>query len=80
MLLGNRGGLGEMGNVDNSVPNIAPTMFIMAAINRADLGRIERVETQVAMALAASWKPLVKSKTKAITTTILTSTKVVSTI
>ena len=41
------------------VPRKAPTRFITAAITRAARGVSARVDTDVAMALAASWKPLV---------------------
>ncbi len=40
-------------------PRNAPTKFITAAITRATRGVSARVETEVAIALAASWKPLV---------------------
>jgi len=40
-------------------PSRAPTKFITAARIRATRGVSARVETEVAMALAASWKPLV---------------------
>ena len=40
-------------------PRKAPTKFITAAIASATRGVSARVETEVAMALAASWKPLV---------------------
>ena len=42
-----------------SVPRNAPTRFITAAISSAVRGASARVDTEVAMALAASWKPLV---------------------
>ena len=42
-----------------SWPRNAPTKFITAASARATRGVSARVETEVAMALAASWKPLV---------------------
>jgi len=41
------------------VPRSAPTRFMTAAMIRAARGVRARVETDVAMALAASWKPLV---------------------
>ena len=42
-----------------SWPRKAPMKFITAAIASATRGVSARVETEVAMALAASWKPLV---------------------
>ena len=42
-----------------STPSNAPTKFRTAAIARATRGVSARVETDVAIALAASWKPLV---------------------
>ena len=42
-----------------SVPSSAPAKFITAAIIRAMRGVRARVETDVAMAFAASWNPLV---------------------
>ena len=45
--------------VATSVPRKAPTRFITAAISRAVRGARARVETEVAIALAASWNPLV---------------------
>ncbi len=41
------------------VPRKAPTKFMTAAISRATRGVRARVDTEVAIALAASWKPLV---------------------
>ena len=41
------------------VPKKAPTRFITAAMPSATRGVSARVETEVAMAFAASWKPLV---------------------
>jgi hypothetical protein len=41
------------------VPRKAPTKFMTAASRRATRGVRARVETEVAIALAASWKPLV---------------------
>ncbi len=41
------------------VPRNAPTRFITAAMARAARGVSARVDTEVAMAFAASWKPLV---------------------
>ena len=40
-------------------PRNAPMKFITAAIARATRGVSARVETEVAIALAASWNPLV---------------------
>ncbi len=40
-------------------PRKAPTKFITAAMLSATRGVSARVETEVAIALAASWKPLV---------------------
>ena len=42
-----------------SVPSMAPTRLNPAAMIRAARGVSARVETEVAMALAASWKPFV---------------------
>ena len=42
-----------------SCPSSAPAKFITAAMVRANRGVSARVEIDVAMALAASWKPLV---------------------
>jgi hypothetical protein len=42
-----------------SCPRKAPTKFMTAARRRATRGVSARVETDVAMAFAASWKPLV---------------------
>ncbi len=41
------------------LPMKAPATFITAAIASAALGVSARVETEVAMAFAESWKPLV---------------------
>ena len=41
------------------VPSSAPTRFISAAISSAARGVRARVDTEVAIAFAASWKPLV---------------------
>ena len=48
-----------------AVPETAPRKFMTAAISTAVRGDITRVETTVAMALAASLKPLESSKTRA---------------
>ena len=42
-----------------SWPRKAPTKFMTAAMARATRGVRARVDTEVAIALAASWKPLV---------------------
>ena len=42
-----------------SCPRKAPTKFMTAAMARATRGVRARVDTDVAMALAASWNPLV---------------------
>ena len=42
-----------------SCPSRAPTKFMIAAMVSAIRGVSARVETEVAIALAASWKPLV---------------------
>lgn len=42
-----------------SVPRWAPMKFITAARRSATRGVSARVETEVAMAFAASWKPFV---------------------
>src|SRR3954451_7178146 len=47
----------------------APTRLRQAAIATAVLGRNAPVAIDVAMALAVSWKPFVKSKARAVTTT-----------
>lgn len=48
---------------------IAPKKFIIAAIMTATRGGNARVETEVAIAFAVSWKPLIKSKANAHITT-----------
>src|SRR3954447_1011112 len=48
----------------------APTKFSVAVIATATRGVIARVDTDVAIAFAVSWKPLVKSKAIAVATTI----------
>src|SRR5215207_3589906 len=50
----------------------APARFRQAAIATAVLGRNAPVAIDVAMALAVSWNPFVKSKTSAVTTTTMT--------
>src|SRR5579884_568438 len=54
----------------------APTKFITAERSTAARGERAWVETEVAMALAVSWKPLVKSKKRAMA--ITTTTRAVS--
>src|SRR3954449_12666096 len=51
----------------------APTKFSRAQSPTATLGRRARVAMDVAIAFAVSWKPLVKSKTTAVATTITRS-------
>ena len=60
-----------------SVDRKAPTTFRTAAISTAVRGRRAPVATEVAIALALSWKPLVKSKTSAVSTTSPTTNNVV---
>src|SRR3954462_3989619 len=48
----------------------APTKLRVAARRTATRGGIARVETDVATALAVSWKPFVKSNASAVPTTI----------
>lgn len=48
----------------------APTRLRTADIATAALGLIAPVEMVVAIALAVSWKPFVKSNTRAVTITI----------
>src|SRR4029079_6651018 len=52
----------------------APAKFRMADIATAVRGDIARVDTDVAIAFAVSWKPLVKSKARAVATTITRTT------
>ena len=47
----------------------APSTFSTAALRTAARGERARVETLVAIELAVSWKPFVKSKKSATTTT-----------
>ena len=54
--------------VATAVPVRAPTTLRTPAISTAVPGASTRVATEVAMALAVSWKPLMKSKTRAMTT------------
>src|SRR5205085_8750963 len=51
-----------------AVPVKAPTILRAPAISTAVPGASTRVATEVAMALAVSWKPLMKSKTRAMAT------------
>src|SRR5664279_588507 len=60
-----------------SVDRNAPTTFRIAAISTAVRGRSAPVATDVPIALALSWKPLVKSKNSAVTMTTATRKKVV---
>ena len=48
----------------------APAKFRTADSRTAKRGDIARVETEVAIALAVSWKPLVKSNASAVAITI----------
>src|SRR3954468_17835757 len=50
----------------------APTRFRQPAIPTATFGRSAPVAIDVAIAFAVSWKPFVKSKTNAVTTTTTT--------
>ena len=52
---------------------MAPRKLRIAVPTMATPGRMARVDTQVAMALAVSWKPLMKSKTRARMTTMTMS-------
>src|SRR5882757_5809819 len=61
-----------------SVERNAPTRFSTAEMATATLGRSAPVATEVAIAFAVSWKPLVKSKSSAVMTTASTM-KVMST-
>src|SRR5205085_4775474 len=54
--------------VATAVPVRAPTMLRAPAISTAVPGASTRVATEVAIALAVSWKPLMKSKTSPIAT------------
>ena len=49
---------------------MAPRKLSTAAIKIASFGEMARVETDVAMAFAVSWKPLIKSNTSASTITV----------
>ena len=51
----------------------APAKFRIPAPITARRGEMERVATDVAIAFAASWKPLVKSNSSAIATTMASS-------
>jgi hypothetical protein len=53
----------------------APARFRHAAIATATLGRSAPVAMEVAMAFAVSWKPFVKSKINAVSTTVTTMTE-----
>ena len=52
----------------------APARFAIAAISTASRGESARVETEVATAFAVSWKPFVKSKPSATSTTTTSRT------
>src|SRR6478609_2331683 len=60
-----------------SVDRNAPTTFSTAAMMTAVRGRNAPVATEVAIALALSWNPLVKSKTSAVRITNATTNNVV---
>ena len=60
-----------------SVDRKAPATFSTAAISTATFGFNAPVATEVAIALALSWKPLVKSKNRAVMITIETRNRVV---
>ena len=62
-----------------SVDRKAPTRFRTAAISTATLGLSAPVAMGVAIALAVSWKPFVKSKNSASTMTSTTIKVAVST-
>ena len=59
-----------------SVDRQAPMTLRTAAMMTATLGLSAPVATDVAIALAESWKPLVKSNASAVTTTITTINRV----
>jgi hypothetical protein len=61
-----------------SVDRKAPATFRTAAISTATLGLRAPVATEVAIAFALSWNPLVKSKNNAVMITIETRNRVVS--
>ena len=63
-----------------AVPDIAPRKFIAPAMSTAWSGDITRVETTVAMALAASLNPLAKSKARARKITAMRKNKEVESI
>ncbi len=52
----------------------APAKFKSDAIATARRGPMARVEIEVATTLAVSWKPLVKSKARAVATTMMRMT------
>ena len=52
----------------------APARLAIAATRTASRGESARVETEVATAFAVSWKPFVKSKPRATTTTTTSRT------
>ena len=63
--------------LETSVDRQAPITLSTAATRTARLGVKAPVATDVAMALDESWKPLVKSKTRAVTTTTITRKRMV---
>src|SRR3954464_5704065 len=62
-----------------SVDTSAPARLATAASPSATRGVRARVDTAVAMALAASWKPFVQSKASAIRTTAISPTSMADT-
>src|SRR5437764_5940536 len=64
--------------VATAVPVSAPTTLSTAAISTATPGASTRVATEVAIALAVSWKPLMKSKPSPIATIRTRTTNAVS--
>src|SRR5579884_12254 len=61
--------------VATAVPVSAPTMLRTPAIKTAVPGFRTRVATEVAIAFAVSWKPLMKSKTSAMATIRMSTRK-----
>jgi len=59
-----------------AVPDNAPTKFNIVAIATAALGVKALVDTEVAIAVAVSWKPFIKSNTSARTITQTSKKKV----
>src|SRR4029079_1219477 len=61
-IVASSGGMMPLPTVEaTAVPVSAPTTFMLAAISTARPGLRTRVATEVAIALAVSWKPLMKS-------------------